>query len=67
LHFHSPSEHTFDGKYYDMEMHIVHQDYNSDKLAVIAVFFDMEKGGNQSSPFIDSLNIDEVGLSTIFK
>lgn len=24
LHFHSPSEHTVEGKYHDLEMHIVH-------------------------------------------
>lgn len=25
FHFHSPSEHTINGKYYDLELHIVHQ------------------------------------------
>ena len=25
LHFHSPSEHTVEGKRHDLEMHIVHQ------------------------------------------
>jgi carbonic anhydrase len=29
LHFHAPSEHTFNGKHYDLEMHIVNA--NSDK------------------------------------
>lgn len=24
FHFHAPSEHTFDGAHYDLEMHIVH-------------------------------------------
>jgi carbonic anhydrase len=28
FHFHSPSEHTIDGKYYDLEMHTVHLDKN---------------------------------------
>mgnify|MGYP001571981960 CR=1 FL=1 len=26
FHFHSPSDHTFNGKNYDLEMHIVHKD-----------------------------------------
>lgn len=25
MHFHAPSEHTFDGKYYDLELHLVHE------------------------------------------
>ena len=29
LHFHAPSEHTFNGKHYDLELHIVNA--NTDK------------------------------------
>lgn len=29
LHFHAPSEHTFNGKHYDLELHIVNA--NADK------------------------------------
>ncbi len=36
-HFHSPSEHTVDGKHFPMEMHLVHKATDG-KLAVIAVF-----------------------------
>ncbi|MFN0242311.1 MAG: carbonic anhydrase [Planctomycetota bacterium] len=36
FHFHSPSEHTIDGKHAPMEMHLVHTDA-SGKLAVIGV------------------------------
>ena len=61
LHFHSPSEHTVAGKYYDVELHIVHKYKSSDGElgAVIAVFFDREKGGNYENEFINSLNFEE--------
>ncbi len=36
FHFHSPSEHTIDGKHTPMEVHLVHKDA-SGKLAVIGV------------------------------
>lgn len=38
FHFHTPSEHTFDGKHYPMEAHFVHADEDGN-LAVIALFF----------------------------
>ncbi|WP_158735545.1 carbonic anhydrase [Alteribacillus sp. YIM 98480] len=36
FHFHTPSEHQFNGEKYDMELHLVHEDQNS-KLAVMGV------------------------------
>ena len=42
FHFHAKSENTVEGKYFDMEMHLVHRD-PSGALAVVAVF--LEKGG----------------------
>ena len=39
FHFHSPSEHTLDGKSYPMELHLVHESKEK-KLAVIAVFIE---------------------------
>ena len=39
LHFHSPSEHTIDGKLFPLEAHFVHQSA-SGQLAVVAVLFD---------------------------
>ena len=36
-HFHSPSEHTLDGKHFPMEMHLVHKSADG-KLAVIGAF-----------------------------
>ncbi len=39
FHFHSPSEHTVQGKHYPMEVHFVHQS-SSGALAVIGVFIE---------------------------
>ncbi|OAQ21602.1 carbonic anhydrase [Thermosulfurimonas dismutans] len=39
FHFHSPSEHTVEGKYYLLELHFVHQ-ADDGQLAVIGVVFD---------------------------
>lgn len=38
FHFHTPSEHTVDGKHHPMEMHFVHQS-ESGSFAVVAGFF----------------------------
>jgi carbonic anhydrase len=46
LHFHSPSEHTFNGVHYPLELHIVNQPVNMTTLAggvpaaVIAILFE---------------------------
>ena len=36
-HFHTPSEHTVDGGFYEMELHLVHQDEKG-RQAVVGVF-----------------------------
>jgi len=46
FHFHQPSEHTFDGNRYDMEMHIVHQNkaegiVDADDYLVLALYFNI--------------------------
>lgn len=38
FHFHAPSEHNVDGKAYPMEVHFVHREKDTDRLAVLAVF-----------------------------
>lgn len=37
FHFHSPSEHTIDGRAAPLEIHFVHQDPNSGNLAVLGI------------------------------
>jgi len=39
FHFHGKSEHTVDGKRYDLVAHMVHQNPKTKQLAVVAVFF----------------------------
>lgn len=60
FHIHAPSEHSFNGLHYDLEMHVVHTDDTSGgkKLGVTAIFFDTKKGGNSKNDFIDSLQFD---------
>jgi carbonic anhydrase len=45
-HFHSPSEHTVNGRHYPMEMHLVHLSKDK-KIAVIGVF--IEEGRHNSA------------------
>ena len=40
FHFHGKSEHTVDGKRFDMVAHMVHQNPKTKQLAVVAVFFE---------------------------
>lgn len=39
FHFHSPSEHTFNGKHFPLEVHLVHAD-KAGNLAVVGVMFE---------------------------
>jgi carbonic anhydrase len=47
FHFHTPSEHTVDGKHMPMEMHMVHQS-NDGGLAVVGVLFQDGKMSNEN-------------------
>jgi len=58
FHFHGKSEHTVDGKRYDMVAHMVHQNPETKQLAVVAVFF--KEGA--ASPILDKV-INNVGKS----
>jgi len=55
-HFHTPSEHTFDGKHYDLEMHMANGDGLSYGNAVaITLYFDRQAGGDMDNPFITTV------------
>ena len=59
---HAPSEHTIDGKNYDLEIHLVHKAFTtSTVLTVVGIFFDMAAGGSTTNDFITALNV--AGLS----
>ncbi|MFC5603929.1 carbonic anhydrase [Sporosarcina koreensis] len=49
FHFHTPSEHQFDGKQLDMELHLVHQDANGE-LAVLGLMIKEGKENESLAP-----------------
>ena len=49
MHFHSPSEHTFSGGFYDAEAHMVHFNAESGTFLVLGVML-QEEGGNSFIP-----------------
>ncbi|GJS07221.1 alpha carbonic anhydrase 7-like protein [Tanacetum coccineum] len=56
-HWHSPSEHTINGRRYDMELHMVHLSIDK-KIAVIAVLYNLGKPDRFLSKF--AVNISSV-------
>ncbi|CAI2176694.1 20164_t:CDS:2 [Funneliformis geosporum] len=55
FHFHTPSEHLVDGKYFDVEVHFVFQTKEGN-LSVIGIFYDVSKNQNDFlCPIIDNL------------
>lgn len=56
FHFHSPSEHTIDGEAAPMEIHFVHQDRNSNNLAVVGILLTEGENGNDAyAPIFDNM------------
>jgi carbonic anhydrase len=53
-HFHSPSEHTVQGRHAPMEMHLVHKSADG-KLAVVAVFIEEGKANRGFDPIWKNL------------
>nr|XP_043610899.1 alpha carbonic anhydrase 7-like [Erigeron canadensis] len=61
-HWHSPSEHTINGRRYDMELHMVHLS-NDNKIAVIAVLYSLGEPDHFLSKLTVNISsmIDEKG------
>ena len=56
FHFHTPSEHTVNGKRYELELHIVHANKETGELGtVVGIFFDRIAGGNQDNIFLSQI------------
>lgn len=55
VHMHAPSEHTVNGRHYDLEAHFVHTKKDGSLGAVIGVLFDREVGGTTDNWFIEDL------------
>ena len=54
FHFHTPSEHTLDGKHYPMEVHFVHQNEDG-SFAVVGVFCEEGKANDNFAKIIEHL------------
>ena len=61
--FHAPSEHTYLGQHFDLEMQIYHSKVNeTDPAAAISIFFDRKHGGNQVNAFIEMMSFGNTVL-----
>lgn len=54
FHFHSPSEHTIDGKHLELELHLVHRDKVTKKpAAVVGIMFTLSDDPEYENYFLD--------------
>ncbi len=58
FHFHGKSEHTVDGKRYDMVVHYVHQNLKTGNLLVVAIFFEEGKENPVLNTIISNVGKD---------
>jgi len=61
FHTHQPSEHTFDGMRYDMEMHFVHQYGSATDYLVLTAFFNI---GPTASTFLSGVNYGSLSATS---
>ncbi|KKI88422.1 carbonic anhydrase [Bacillus sp. SA1-12] len=66
FHFHTPSEHQFNGQNYDMELHLVHKDSNG-KIAVLGVMIQEGKENEKFASIWDVLPKDETSKEMTVK
>ncbi len=60
FHFHTPSEHQFNGQNYNMELHLVHKNKNG-KIAVLGVMIQEGKKNEKLAPIWDVLPKKKTG------
>ncbi|CDW77350.1 UNKNOWN [Stylonychia lemnae] len=65
FHVHAPSEHTFNGQYYDVEVHFVHKHTTENRLVAFSVLFDTKAGGDKENEFIKSMSVGAQNQSVI--
>ena len=53
MHWHTPSEHTVDGKHYDAEVHLVSMDADGNRAGT-GIFFSVEEANGVDNPFVAS-------------
>lgn len=64
VHFHSPSEHTLDGKHFPLEGHFVHQAQNG-RIAVIGVMFNVGRHNEAFQQILDAAKLLPQGKSEV--
>lgn len=65
FHFHSPSEHTVDGRRYEMEMHLIHRNRTGD-ISIVGVFIEEGEYNPEFDLMWDFLP-KEIGDEDIFR